>query len=250
MTTTDSNSKSTLHNHLYAAVESLTEGFTLYDKDDNFVYANQKYREWRVDIVDLLIPGTPFATIVRAGVERGLYLEAVGREEIWIKNRIERHQSDSCKFELPLSDGRWLQVTEQKTIDGGTVTLYNDITDWKHTEEYLRDSEARYRTLFDKAPVILFTKNREGVYTSANAETLTYWQPLNPIGFTDADLLEPHIAAELRYNDLKVMDKGQELVLEEKFITLQGLRVVFLFIVTLCNAAGQIVGLMGISVDI
>ncbi|MCB0192926.1 MAG: response regulator [Anaerolineae bacterium] len=250
MTTTDPNSNSSLLGQLHAAVESLTEGFTLYDKDDRFVFANKKYREWRNDIVDLLIPGTPFATIVRVGVERGLYLEAVGREESWIKSRIERHQSDGCKFELPLSDGRWLQVTEQKTIDGGTVTLYNDITDWKQTEEYLRDSEARYRTLFDKAPVILFTKNRAGVYTSANAETLTYWKPLNPIGFTDADLLEPHIAKELRENDLKVMDNEQELVLEENFITLQGLRVVLSRKVPLRNIAGQVVGMMGISVDI
>ncbi|MCB0169313.1 MAG: response regulator [Anaerolineae bacterium] len=250
MNSINPNPNHSLSDSLLSALESLTEGLTLYDKDDRFVFANRKYREWRSDIADVLAPGIPFETILRTGVERKLYRDAIGQEEAWIRSRIERHRSADGKFEVALSDGRWLQVTEQKTDDGGIVTLYNDITDWKQTEEYLRDSEARYRTLFDSAPVILFTKNRDGVYTSANAETLEYWKPLNPIGFTDAELLEPIIAADLRRNDLKVIETGQELVLEENFITLQGNRVVLSRKVPLRNAAGAIIGVMGISVDI
>ncbi|MCB9076820.1 MAG: response regulator [Anaerolineaceae bacterium] len=249
-TPTNPNPKPSLADLLLSALESLTEGLTLYDKDDRFVFANRKYREWRADIVDVLVPGIPFETILRTGVERQLYLETTGQEEAWIRSRIERHRHGDSKFELALSDGRWLQVTEQKTDDGGTITLYNDITAWKQTEEYLRDSEARYRTLFDSAPVILFTKNRDGIYTSANAETLEYWKPINPIGFTDAELLEPKIAADLRRNDLHVIESGQELILEENFITLQGNRVVLSRKVPLRNAAGSITGIMGISVDI
>ncbi|MCB0167510.1 MAG: PAS domain-containing protein, partial [Anaerolineae bacterium] len=234
---------------LLSALESLTEGLTLYDKDDRFVFANRKYREWRSDIVDVLIPGITFEAVLRAGVERRLYRDAIGREDAWVRGRVERHRRGG-KFELALSDARWLQIIVQKTEDGGTITLYNDITEWKQTEEFLRDSEARYRTLFDSAPVILFTKNRDGIYTSANAETLEYWKPINPVGFTDAELLEPNIAAALRQNDLKVIETGQELVLEENFITLQGNRVVLSRKVPLRNASGTITGVMGISVDI
>jgi PAS domain S-box-containing protein len=117
-------------------------------------------------------------------------------------------------------------------------------------QDKLRESEVFYKTLFDNAPVILFSKNREGRYTSANAETLKYWTPLNPIGFTDADLLDPEIAAELRRNDVRVMETGQEMFLEENFITLEGRRTVLSRKVPLRNAAGSIAGVLGISVDI
>jgi PAS domain S-box-containing protein len=120
----------------------------------------------------------------------------------------------------------------------------------KQAQERLRESEALYKTLFDNAPIILFTKNREGRYTSANTETLRYWAPLNPIGFTDAELLEPAIAAELRRNDVEVMETGREMILEENFITLEGDRVVLSRKVPLRNAAGNVIGVLGISLDI
>jgi PAS domain S-box-containing protein len=120
----------------------------------------------------------------------------------------------------------------------------------KQAQDKLRESEALYKTLFDNAPIILFTKNRDGRYTSANTETLKYWAPLNPIGFTDAELLEPAIAAELRKNDVEVMETGREMVLEENFITLEGNRVVLSRKVPLRSAAGIVIGILGISLDI
>ena len=46
-------------------------------------------------------------------------------------------------FERQLADGRWLQVNELKTRDGGTVSVGSDITQIKQHQEKLVDSERR-----------------------------------------------------------------------------------------------------------
>jgi signal transduction histidine kinase/CheY-like chemotaxis protein len=46
-------------------------------------------------------------------------------------------------YERQLADGRWLQVNELKTRDGGTVSIGTDITQLKQHQEKLVDSERR-----------------------------------------------------------------------------------------------------------
>ena len=46
-------------------------------------------------------------------------------------------------YERQLADGRWLQVNELKTRDGGTVSVGSDITQIKQHQEKLVDSERR-----------------------------------------------------------------------------------------------------------
>ena len=46
-------------------------------------------------------------------------------------------------YERQLADGRWLQVNELRTRDGGTVSVGTDITQLKQHQEKLVDSERR-----------------------------------------------------------------------------------------------------------
>ena len=46
-------------------------------------------------------------------------------------------------FEAQLDDGRWLQISERRTKDGGYVSVGTDITPLKQHEEKLIDSEQR-----------------------------------------------------------------------------------------------------------
>ncbi|NJN96646.1 MAG: response regulator, partial [Anaerolineales bacterium] len=119
----------------------------------------------------------------------------------------------------------------------------------KRAEDALRASEARYKILFDAAPVGIFTKNRAGYYTSANADLLQYWSQ-NPVGFRDADLLPPDIAAGIRLADMQVMEANEELTLEEEMETPQGRRTVLSRKAPLHDADGNVVGILGISLDI
>jgi PAS domain S-box-containing protein len=120
---------------LRTAIDSLQEGFVLYDSDDRLMICNDKYREIYAESADLLVEGMRFEDIIRIGVERGQYPDAIGNEEQWIEDRMARHRRASEDLEQKLPDGRWLLITERKTRDGSTVGHRVDITELKRAVE-------------------------------------------------------------------------------------------------------------------
>jgi class 3 adenylate cyclase/PAS domain-containing protein len=129
---------------LIAAIESISEGFSLYDPDDSLVVCNDTYRKLLYPgIEDVVTPGTPFEMIIRAAAERGLVADAEGRIEEWMAERLTRHRNPGEPHLQHRSDGRWILISERKTDDGGTVAVYADITDLKQREQELSEkSEA------------------------------------------------------------------------------------------------------------
>ncbi len=120
------------------AVESLSEGFALLDADDRLVLMNERYLELYKDVAHLHVPGAHFDDMVRGVAESGLIGEAVGREEEWIQDRIARHKNPGPRFERRLGPNLWLMASDQRTRDGGSVSVVTDITDLKCAEQELR----------------------------------------------------------------------------------------------------------------
>lgn len=129
------------------AIESIADGFMLYDADDRVVLCNERYREMFARIADVLVPGARFEDLLRTGVQRGQYPEAVGREEEWIAERLRQHRELGTSIERQLPDGRWVKIQETPTRDGSTVGVRTDITELKTRERQLRESEERLRQI-------------------------------------------------------------------------------------------------------
>jgi diguanylate cyclase (GGDEF)-like protein len=122
---------------LQNAIEILPEGFVLYDKDDRLVVCNSRYRETYALSAPAMVPGASFEQILRYGLERGQYLDAVGREEDWLAERLNHHDVTDTAIEQNLADGRWLRVVERKTPEGGRVGFRVDITEIKQRQQLL-----------------------------------------------------------------------------------------------------------------
>jgi adenylate cyclase len=135
----------TARQRLVDAIESISEGFALYDADDRLVLCNSRYRELLYPgIADVMEPGTAFETIIRRAAERGLVESAKGRREEWIAERLASHRHPSAVQVQHRTHDRWLQIGERKTADGGTVAVYSDITELRAArEEAERASEAK-----------------------------------------------------------------------------------------------------------
>ncbi len=127
---------------LVDAIESLTEGFALYDAEDQLVLCNQNYREFYRESIDLLTPGMRFEDHIRTSAHRGQIAEAIGREEEWVRERVAQHQNPPPPVEQQLGNGRWLLVSERPTSEGGIVGVRADITDRKRSEEALNRAHA------------------------------------------------------------------------------------------------------------
>jgi signal transduction histidine kinase/DNA-binding response OmpR family regulator len=123
---------------LIEAIESISEGFSLYDPDDNLVVCNSRYREnLYPGIADTMMPGTQFEAILRHAAERGLIAGAQGRVDDWVAQRMAQHRETGGPHLQQQSDDRWIQISERKTEDGGIVAVYTDVTALKHAEEQL-----------------------------------------------------------------------------------------------------------------
>src|SRR5471030_2744473 len=69
---------------LVEAIESISEGFAYYDRDDRLVLCNSVYREILHSGADSdIAPGTNFESIIRNAAERGDVIDAEGRVEEW-----------------------------------------------------------------------------------------------------------------------------------------------------------------------
>lgn len=119
---------------LRSAVDSISEGFVVYGEDDRLVTCNEPYRQMHPTIADLLVPGTPFETVLRAAVARKQYADCDGREESWLEDNLNRHRQAFGSVEQHLSDGRHILVTERRMPNGCIAGLYMDITVQKHAE--------------------------------------------------------------------------------------------------------------------
>ncbi len=117
------------------AIETISEGFSLYDADDRLVLGNQKYAEL-FDCGDgPPAPGSTYEEIVRKAVAHGLIADAKGREEGWIRQRLAEHRNPGEPILQRRGDGRWLQISERRTETGGTVAVYSDLTEVKESEQ-------------------------------------------------------------------------------------------------------------------
>lgn len=128
---------------LIDAIESINEGFALYDAEDRLILCNSRYEELLYPGADVpMEPGTPFETVIRRAAERGLILEAKGRVDAWVAERLARHQNPVAAEIQQRQGNRWIQVCERRIAGGGTVAVYTDITEIKHHAaqlEFARD---------------------------------------------------------------------------------------------------------------
>ena len=122
------------------AVDSISEGFVIYDRNDCFVMCNEPYLRLYPKAARLLVPGTPFEEIVWANLDAGWFADAVGCEPEWLANRMKTFNRPSRLIEQPLADGRYVMISLRRMQNGGIAALHIDITHMKLTEDQLRQS--------------------------------------------------------------------------------------------------------------
>jgi PAS domain S-box-containing protein len=152
------------------ALESISEGFSLYDADDKLVIFNRQYRDMHgAGSIDVVTHGTSFETIIRSAVASGEIRDADGRVDAWVAQRLARHRNPEGTHVQRRTNGRWIQVNERKTADGGTVATYTDITELKQAEQAIQESEQRLRVIAEAAPMaVLIVTFDDGIVRYAN----------------------------------------------------------------------------------
>jgi two-component system cell cycle sensor histidine kinase PleC len=116
------------------AIDAISEAFVLWDADNRLVVCNSKFQQLHDLSSEVVVPGQTYAEVMRVG------RPPVVQHQLM---REERQDAGARTFEAQLADGRWLQINERRTKDGGYVSVGTDITALKRHEEKLLDSERR-----------------------------------------------------------------------------------------------------------
>lgn len=143
-----------LHARLRDAFDVVPEGLALLDENDRFVMWNKRYAELFPDLGGQLRVGLAYVDALRVVLASGTYTDAIGREEEWLRERLDRHAEASSSEEQRLQSGRWLRIEECRTSDGGSVGIRVDITE-------LKQREASFRLLYENNPVPMFVYDAE-----------------------------------------------------------------------------------------
>ncbi|MCH7865609.1 MAG: PAS-domain containing protein, partial [Proteobacteria bacterium] len=121
---------------LMDAIENISEGFALFDADKRIILCNNTYRDiYGYDDEDTA-PGTTLAKLTQLDIERGVLSKELGGEET-LRRRAEIYGDTQESFNVPLADGRWVQIRDRPTSGGGTVSVHSDITERKRAEAVL-----------------------------------------------------------------------------------------------------------------
>lgn len=134
------------------AIDSISEGFALFDAEDRLVLCNQTYLGIWPTIADRILPGIKFNEIVRMITADGTMLGSLVAPDRWVSERLARHAIANGAYVQALSDGRWIQINELRTDDGGIVGVYTDITEVK-----AEDARERTRELAEKTAILQAT---------------------------------------------------------------------------------------------
>ncbi len=120
------------------AMESISDGFLLFDADDQLVISNSHLQKmFSIKASFLNQKNLSFRNYLEeVAFQLGADRNHPGYEK-WLQLRVDRHHNPSGSFIMPLRDGRWLRVNERRTHDGGIVGVISDITTVKHRESQL-----------------------------------------------------------------------------------------------------------------
>jgi signal transduction histidine kinase len=135
---------------LLDAIESISEGFVLFDADGRLVLCNRKYKEMYGYSDTEAVPGTHTRDLGKLDLESGRVILGSEDPEAYLGRRDHPTDVPLKSYTIHLADGRYLQTRDRHTAEGGIVSIQADITERKAAEEAMlaamKEAEIANRT--------------------------------------------------------------------------------------------------------
>ena len=187
---------------LVDAIENSSEGFAFYDAQDRLVLCNTRYQELLYPGADFAIaPGMTFEAIIRRAAENGLIVDAEGRIDDWVAERLAIHRNPGEPRVQRRRGDRWVLISERKTGDGGIVAIFSDITDLKQREEELTKKSNALLQLSNQLSKYLSPQVYDSIFSGRQEVKLVSRRKRLTVFFSDlADFAET--TERLEFEDL------------------------------------------------
>ncbi|MEM5472711.1 PAS domain S-box protein [Hoeflea sp. AS60] len=116
---------------LNTALDSISQGFVVYDEHDRLVICNEAQRQIYSISDPAMQVGNTFESILRYGLEHGQFpvsQDTPEAQEVWIQQRLAHHNNPGATFTQEISPDRTLLVEERLTDQNFRVGLRTDVS--------------------------------------------------------------------------------------------------------------------------
>ena len=161
------------------------------------------------------------------GKTPGHYLEGGRPEFEQAMKKLSQSGRYQCKARCRTSSGQWIDadllafpIRNEAGDIAGFATLVHDLTEMRHTEAALRESEERFAAFMNNSSVVALMRNLQGQYVYVNRafEELVGKGASEILGRTPYEIWPPEIAKMLAAADQQVLATGQVVELHEKTV--------------------------------
>ncbi len=124
------------YQHLVTSVNSMANGFVIWNRDDRLVLANEAYLDFHHPVRGMLVEGVNFGDMLRAGLENKIWNLDDQDEYEWLEQQLSRRNTAQSEREIELVDGREIIISDLVLDNGDVISTITDIT-----AHYLREME-------------------------------------------------------------------------------------------------------------
>ena len=190
---------------LDAALNNMVQGLAMFDADQRLVICNRRYAEMYGLADDEVLPGTPLPTILNRRLLKGGTI-AENADQLLQSMFSQGDGNNAGQITTELGDGRFISVSVQPMVGGGTLTTHQDITEQRRSEAKivhmaLHDTLTNLpnRVLLNERLEHALTRVKRGEMAAIHILDLDFFKSVNDtLGHAAGDKLLQMVADRLR----------------------------------------------------
>jgi diguanylate cyclase (GGDEF)-like protein len=189
------------------ALSSMVSGFVLLNAGNQVVNWNRRFEEIFPWSAGNLAPLMPFREVLMQASSAHVAHGTQTERQQWVSERLALQLNPLVPHEQIQPDGRFIQITERRTPDGGLVIAYHDVTELRRAGaeiEQLAFYDAlthlpNRRLLMDRLQQAMAASSRNGLHGALLFLDLDHFKTLNDtLGHDLGDLLLQQVGQRLK----------------------------------------------------
>ncbi|AOF89503.1 PAS domain S-box protein [Sinorhizobium sp. RAC02] len=161
-----------LGQRIAAALDTMNEGFAIFDQEERLVMFNRSYKERCGHARDAVRVGATLESIARASLRVGMFpgvQEGTPEAEETVRQRLESHRNtDSGGSVFQFGKDRWIRGESHVAETGDIVALRVDVSELKRAEAALEEKRRDYLSLLQILPDMILRFDRNLTIRFAN----------------------------------------------------------------------------------